>query len=109
FGYSTVWQIPGFNLSGLAEGSGLYLDVLSRPFAHATPAEYRSLWYCDPQSLGPTVTATPADHPLQIRKSNSVNVVVSPAIGTDPPPLQIAVPTLAEMGSDKHLVIYALR
>lgn len=109
FGYSTVWQIPGFHLSGLAEGSGLYLDVLSRPFAHATPAEYRSLWYCDPQPLVKAVTATPADHPLQIRKSSSVNVVVPPAAGTDPQPLQIAGPTQAEMGSDKHLVIYALR
>lgn len=109
FGYSTVWQIPGFNLSGLDEGSGLYLDVLSRPFAHATPAEYRSLWYCDPLPLVKMVTTTPADHPLQIRKSSSVNVVVSPVAGTDPPPLQIAGPTQAEMGSDKHLVIYALR
>jgi hypothetical protein len=109
FGYSTLWQIPGFNLSGLTEGSGLYLDILSRPFAHVTPAQYRSLWYCNPQPLVQMVTTTPADHPLQIRKSSSVNVAVSPSIGTDPPPLQIAGPTSAEMGSDKHLVIYALR
>jgi hypothetical protein len=109
FGYSTVWQIPGFNLSGLAEGSGLYLDVLSRPFAHATPATYRSLWYSDPQSAGPIVTATPADHPLQIRKSASVNVVVSPTSGADPAPLQIASPAATDMGADKHLVIYLLR
>src|SRR5262245_11941016 len=59
FGYSTFWQIPGFNISGLAEGSGLFLDVLSRPFAHATPAEYRALWYSNAQGTVPKVSTTP--------------------------------------------------
>jgi hypothetical protein len=55
------------------------------------------------------VADTPVDHPLQIRKNSSVNVVLSPTSSADPPPLQMAVPTAAEMGADKHLVAYAIR
>jgi hypothetical protein len=106
FGPSIIWQVPGYEISGMDEHSGLFLDVLTRPFAHANPIENRALWYWNPQTQ--KVGTTPAANPLQIRKSASVNVTLSPTDGADPPPLQIAEPLASDMGFHNHLVAYAL-
>ena len=106
FGPSVVWQIPGFDISGLDEHSGLFLDVMSRPVAVSNPVKYQSLWHWSLATQ--RVTTTPAANPLQIRKSASVNVTLSPTDGSDPPALQIAEPLASDMGFDKHLVAYAL-
>ena len=90
----------------MAEHSGLFLDVMSRPVAISNPVDYRSLWYWDPTTQ--RVATTPAANPFQIRKSASVNVTLSPTDGTDPPALQIAEPLARDMGFDNHLVAYAL-
>src|SRR6476619_4515503 len=88
FGQSIIWQIPGYVITGMAEHSGLFLDVMSRPVNFSNPFEFRSLWYWDPDSQ--LVEMPPAANPFQIRKSTSVNVTLSPSSGADPPPLQIA-------------------
>jgi hypothetical protein len=108
FGRSIIWQIPGYEISGLDEHSGLFLDPISRPFAFSTsnPVEYRGLWYWDPQSQ--VVATTPAANPVQIRKSTTANVTISPTSGADPPALQIAEPLASDEGFHNHLVAYAL-
>jgi hypothetical protein len=106
FGFSTIWQIPGYEIFGMAEHSGLFLDVMSRPVAVSNPIEHRSLWYWNPTTQ--RVTTTPSANPLQIRKSASANVTLSPTDGTDPPALQIAEPLASDMGFHNHLVAYAL-
>lgn len=106
FGPSIIWQVPGYEIFGMDEHSGLFLDVLSQPVAYDTPVKYRSLWYWNPQTQ--KVETTPAANPFQIRKSTSSNVTLSPTDGTDPPPLQIAEPVAADMGFHNHLVAYAL-
>ena len=42
--------MPGFELSGLAENSGLLLQTLSRPVRNSNPIENRVFWYWDPTS-----------------------------------------------------------
>src|SRR3954466_6470687 len=37
FGQSIIWQVPGYEVFGMAEHSGLFIDVLSRPFAFSNP------------------------------------------------------------------------
>ncbi len=106
FGPAIIWQIPGFDIAGLDEHSGLFLDVLSRPFAHVMSVEQRSLWYWNPQSQ--RVETTPSGNPFQIRKSTSVNVTLSATSGADPPAIQLAEPVAADMGFHNHLVAYAL-
>jgi hypothetical protein len=105
FGFSTIWQIPGYEIFGMAEHSGLFLDVMSRPVAVSNPVDHRTLWYWNPTTQ--RVTTTTANL-LQIRKSASVNVTLSPTDGTDPPALQIAEPLASDMGFHNHLVAYAL-
>jgi hypothetical protein len=108
FGQSIVWQIPGYEIAGLDEHSGLFLDAMSRPFAFsaATPPEYRGLWYWSLQS--DAVATTPAANALQIRKSTTANVTISPASGADPPALQIAEPLASDENFHNHLIAYAL-
>jgi len=108
FGQSIVWQIPGYEISGLDEHSGLFLDPMSRPFAFSTstPPEYRGLWYWNPASQA--VAKTPAENPLEILKSTTANVTISPTSGVDPPALQIAEPLASDENFHNHLVAYAL-
>lgn len=108
FGQSIIWQIPGYEISGLDEHSGLFLDPMSRPFAFspATPPEYRGLWYWNPASEA--VATSPAANPLQIRKSATANVTISPTSGVDPPALKIAEPLASDENFHNHLVAYAL-
>jgi hypothetical protein len=106
FGPSIIWQVPGYEIFGMDEHSGLFLDAISRPVAISNPVEYRGLWYWNPQTQ--LVATTPAANPLQIRKSASANVTISPTSGADPPALQIAEPLTSDEGFHNHLVAYAL-
>jgi hypothetical protein len=106
FGESIIWQIPGYEIFGLAEHSGLSLDVMSRPVATLNPVTYRGLWYWNPTTQ--RVATTPAANPLQILNSSGGNVTISPTSGADPPPLQIAEPLSSDEGFHNHLVAYAL-
>jgi len=106
FGPSIVWQVPGYEIANMAEHSGLFIDVLSRPFAYSSPVEQRALWYWNPATG--RVESAPQANPIQIRKSSTSNVTISPAPGSDPPPLQIAEPLASDEGFHNHLVAYAL-
>jgi hypothetical protein len=106
FGPAIIWQIPGYEIFGMSENSGLFLDVLSRPVANSNPAEQRVLWYWNPQSA--LVEHAPANNPLQIRKSSTQNITLSPSSGVAPASLQIAAPLASDMGFHNHLIAYAL-
>src|SRR5262245_9074994 len=41
FGPSVYWNVLGFNSVGMAENSGLYIDVLARPVKDSNPAKER--------------------------------------------------------------------
>jgi hypothetical protein len=106
FGMAAYWTIPGYDIYGLAENSGLYLEVLSRPVKDATPPEKRLLWYWNPDTQ--EVELAP-DTQLQIRHSASVNILLTPETIVAPPPLRIAAPLADEMGFHNHnLVRYLL-
>jgi hypothetical protein len=109
FGPATIWQIPGFEITGMDEHCGLFLDVLIRPFAHRLPTDQQSLWYWNPATEKveiPQPTASGAVQ-FQIRKSSTVAVTIE-ANKINPPPMQIAEPVAADMGFHNHLVAYAL-
>jgi hypothetical protein len=101
-----IWQIPGYDITGLAENSGLYLDVISRPFAHAMPAENRVLWYANAATA--KVETTPAANPLSVIKTPTNYETLSPTDGTELPPFKIAAPVSSDMGTHIHLVAYGL-
>src|SRR5262245_59790136 len=44
FGPAVYWNVPGFEISGLAENSGLYLQTVARPVRGTNPVESRLLW-----------------------------------------------------------------
>ncbi|MGD9635694.1 MAG: hypothetical protein AB7G28_14725 [Pirellulales bacterium] len=99
FGMAAYWTIPGFDIYGLNENSGLYLEVLSRPVANAAAAEQRLLWYWNPDSE--EVEMAP-DTQLQIRHSASVNILLTPDTIEAPAPIKIAAPVAADMGFHNH-------
>src|SRR3954471_16293234 len=104
FGPSIIWQVPGYEIFDMAEHSGLFIDVLSRPFAYSAN-EKRAMWYWNVESgRGET---PPAANPLHIRKSSTISVKISPAPDSDPPPLQIAEPLASDESFHNHLVAYA--
>ena len=106
FGEATIWQLPGFDISGLQENSGLFIEPIARPVAGSDPLESRVLWYWNPE----TSAVEPADSDIrfQIRKTETLQTTIPAASAIAPPPLQFAAPVAAEMGGHKHLVLYAI-
>jgi hypothetical protein len=110
FGPAIYWIVPGFEISGLAENSGLYLQTIARPVINTNPVESRALWYWDPNSSqADKVEVAPSDSRLQIRHSASVNTVLDPSTSVAPSQIKIADPVAADMGFHNHdLVKYLL-
>ena len=110
FGPAVYWIVPGFEISGLAENSGLYLQTLSRPVRNSSPAKNRAFWYWDPGSFADDkVEVAPGASRMQIRHSAAVNTLLTPTTVVAPPPIKIADPVAADMGYHNHdLVKYLL-
>jgi hypothetical protein len=106
FGQATIWQLPGYEIFGLEENSGLFLEPIARPAAGTDPLHSRVLWYWNPE----TALVEPADPSvrLQIRKTETLNTTILASSEMPPPPLEIAAPLAAEMNFHNHLVLYAL-
>lgn len=103
FGDAVYWQVPGFELQGLAEHSGLYLQAIARPAANTNPVEARTLWYWNPNSVAvDKVEPASADSRLQIRQTQSVNILLTPTTTVTPPAMKLAVPAAADMGFHNH-------
>lgn len=106
FGDAVYWLVPGLEIIGLAENSGLHLEALARPINGGEPDEQRLLWYWDP--VDEAVELAP-DTRLQIRRSATVNILLTPNTVIAPPPIQIAAPVAAEMNRHNHdLIRYLL-
>ena len=108
FGFSAYWTIPGFTITGMTENSGLYLELLARPVKGTNPTQQRVLWYWNPSS-GFVETAPAANH-FMIRKSGVSDIFLTSTTSVAPSARQIAGPTAAEIGPEKHLhlLLYAL-
>jgi hypothetical protein len=106
FGEATIWQLPGYDIFGLEENSGFFLEPIARPDFGADPTVDRVLWFWNPE----TELVEPADSTvrLQIRKTPTVHTTLAAASSVAPPPLQLAAPVSADMGFHNHLVLYAL-
>ena len=110
FGPAIYWNVPGFNISGLTENSGLYLQTLVRPVKNASPIESRGLWYWNPNSIeDDKVEPAPTASRMQIRQDATVNMLLTPTTTVAPPQMKIAAPVAADMNFHNHdLVKYLL-
>ena len=109
FGESVYWTIPGLDINGLAIGSGLYLETIARPVANSTPSDSRVFWYWDPTSpLDSKVELAPGNSQLQIRRSASLNTLLTPTTTVAPPPLRFANPDATDMGFHNHDLLWYL-
>ena len=61
FGPAVYWIVPGFEISGLAENSGLYSANYVSPRPSSIPVEKRAFWYWDP--------ASSADDKVEVRRA----------------------------------------
>ncbi|HVT30227.1 MAG TPA: hypothetical protein VHE81_19600 [Lacipirellulaceae bacterium] len=105
-GPSIIWQVPGFEISGMDEHSGLYIEVLSRPYFFSNPSENRVHWYWNPESQ--RVGNSPADNSLGIINVSGASITLSPGDEVAPPPLKVAEPLASDEGFHNHLLAYAL-
>lgn len=103
FGDAVYWSVPGFNLLGLAENSGLYLQAVARPVVNTAPVEARTLWYWNPNSAADDkVEPAPTSSRLQIRQTQAVSVLLTPTTAVAPPAMKLAAPLAADMGFHNH-------
>jgi hypothetical protein len=102
FGPAVYWIVPGLDIVGLAENSGLYLDVLARPVKDADPAEQRVLWFWNPDTA---VIEQAPDTRLQIRRSATVNSLLTPDLQVAPPSIKFAAPLASDMNFHNHSLL----
>jgi hypothetical protein len=106
FGPAVYWIVPGFEIRGLEENSGLYLEALARPVKDAIPAEQRVLWYWNPNSS--KVETAPSTTQMQLRKSASDNILLTPETLAAPPRTTVAAPLASDMNFHNHDLIWYL-
>jgi hypothetical protein len=106
----TITDEPGYDLEGVAAGSGLYLDVIARPVAGSIPAARRLLWHWHSDSIpeNSKVAVDPADESLML--SSDFGDIILPQTGTPlPGALKIAEPTEADIAAGhNHFLTYLL-
>jgi hypothetical protein len=107
--------LPGFNVSGVEPGSGLYLQVIPRPVMGTNPVSQRMLWHW---SL--SASQTQGANPVMLDPNNESLVVASdpdgtvlsmtlPQSGSGSPTLKVAKPLSSELGTHQHYLNYFLR
>ncbi len=104
-GLQTLWEIPGFDIYGMADTSSLSIEVLPRPAPDADGAA-RWLWYWNPASERVTPAGDFAQFRWLARQASSITITPD---GPQPPPLLLADPVAGYTGYHTHsLLAYAL-
>jgi hypothetical protein len=109
-----ITTLPGFNVNGMDQGSGLYLQVIPRPVMGTNPVSQRMLWHW---SL--SASQTPGANPVRVDPNNESLVVASdpdgavlsmslPQTGNASPALKVAQPLGSELGTHQHYLNYFL-
>ncbi len=105
FGNVALTSLPGFDISGMDPGSGLFLDIIPRPVKDASPLQERLLWHWD--TAANKVQVDPNDESLVVASEfGQVNV---PQTGMPVPvPLKVANPDPEDLGQHVHFLRYLL-
>lgn len=100
-----VTDIPGFDISGMAINSGLYLSPVVRTASALTDVGTRYLWYWNPDE--DHVALAPDDIPLRVRSQQGLGTMLLPRDDTPPPEaMRIAAPGVIDLNEHRHLLRY---
>ncbi len=104
-GEITLWELPGFDISGMNNTANLSIEILSRTDHSVFPSPQRTLWFWNPQSQ--QVQATSAKFHLLGTEGRSATI--NPATGAAPAPFLLADPISGQQGFHNHdLVTFAI-
>jgi hypothetical protein len=99
-----LWQIPGYNISGLNDSASISIEVLARPVKDTNPIEERILWYWNPL----TQEVEPAEADFYLLGTGMRYTTLSPD-ETTPPPFLMASTLTGQQNFHNHgLLSYAL-
>jgi hypothetical protein len=107
-GQSTLWQIPGLDILGMASTSSLSIQVLPRPVINEVASERALLWFWNPSStLG---KAAPEGSVFHLLALENRFLTLTPDDMAAPAPLELADPLAGQTGFHNHALLnYALR
>jgi hypothetical protein len=100
--------LPGFSVTGMDAGSGLFLQVIPRPVMGTNPVSLRTLWHW---SLGSgQVALDPSNESLTIASDPDGGVLSAsfPQAGSSSPTIKVAQPLGSELGTHQHYLEYFL-
>jgi hypothetical protein len=107
--------LPGFNVTGMAPDSGLYLQVISRPVMGTNPVGARLLWHWslaasqDPQHPNPVTVDTNGESlTIASAPAGVVQKTTVPQAAGNPLTIKVAEPTANELGTHQHYLEYLL-
>lgn len=104
-GEITLWELPGFEISGMNNAANLSMELLARTDHSVNPSSQRTLWFWNPQSQ--QVAATAAK--FHLLGTGARSATVDPANSAAPPPFLLADSVAGQQGFDNHdLLSYAI-
>jgi len=83
-----IWQVPGYEISGLNPASSFSIEVLARPINNVLPVQQRVLWYWNSTTGQVATTASP----LYLLGTGQRFTTIDPALSTPPAPFLLADP-----------------
>lgn len=102
-----VWQVPGFEISGMDDQSSLSIEVLPRTVQDSNPTEERVLWYWNPETE--LVEAAPRTQAFYLLGTGMRYATLASPDGPAPPSFELASSMTGQQGFHNHgLLSYAL-
>jgi hypothetical protein len=102
-----LWQIPGFEISGMDNNSDLSIELLVRPANDVDSPGPRALWYWNAGTE--LVEPAPSANSLFLLGTGMRSLAISPETTTAPPPFLMADPMAGQQGFHNHsLLSYAI-
>jgi hypothetical protein len=96
-----LWQVPGFNISGLNNSASLSIEVLARPVKDSTPLEHRVVWYWNPslEEVAPSL----ADIHLLGTGARFTTLPSNDSVA--PPPFELAATLTGQQNFHNHVLL----
>lgn len=99
-------DFPGFDVTGMIPGTGLFIQPLSMPAPAGSLEQDRVLWHWS--NASGVVDIAPNDQTLDLTSADGFGSITIDQSGDAPPALKILDPLASDLGQHRHALLFVL-